>query len=606
MSTLKSYRKDLQKQWTEGKVNTKEYIRMRDEEITNIFLDPTFLYTYYWEIEDDTGRIVPFHLWLKQEEFIWGINDPRYRFWVNLKSRRMGFTEMLIREMLKDALLKNNQNEIVISQNQAKANIIIRKLKQQHQWLKGKADFLRSPVYAERIDQVHFGYSEKDALHTTVIKGQNSIVTAYPKGENAVVGETARGKVFWDEMTLQDNTHAVFAYLLPILEGTDASLIVSGTARGMGNKLYELFTNAFEGRSNGFKWFFMGYFDRPGRTQATWDAEVNKVGSKQLVMQEYPRTPEEAFQASGQCIFDVPTLKYMLKHAPSKPEFGQGILTAPRQELAEGIYGKCNEQYIKFVETGVGGAVKVFVPYNPEHEYLCGVDCALGKGRNNDYTFAWILDLVTGEQVATYRKKDMPEHCADDIEVLCKWYGSPLAIVERDSPGLAFLQRFRQIYSNIHGKTDVEGWIDTTDYTKLGTSTRHQNKETFISGLVKFVWDCVERDNDTGDIIGRSKWGWINDSTTLEEMLNFVRTETGRLEADKDAKMGDDDGSDEKMHDDSVTSGMQIIIGLSSSGRYYLSNKSHTKIQSFISRILDNELKIMHKQKYSYTNIQNT
>lgn len=576
MSVLKCYRADLQRQYKERRTHTKEYEQMLNSEICNIWLDPVYLYLHYWDITDsETGRIIKFIPWPRQEELIYALNSG-HKFWVNLKSRRMGFTEIAARENLKSALFKPNQDIIVLSKNQEFANEYVRKIKNQHNWLIGKADFLRSPMLHEKVDMLHFGYEIKDDFGSKITQGRNSKITAFPRGESAVVGATATD-VFMDEFGLQPNSHTLFAYTFPVVEGTGARLIISSTFRGFGTKHAQLFRQAYDfwelgktEKETRFKWFFLGYFDRPGRTQATWDADLREYANPNLLKTEYPRTWQEAFQASSDCYFDVPALQYMLDKAPMKPQFGYGKLVAERTHLSEGIYGKCKPETIEFVETGLGGDLKVFKLYNINHLYIAGIDCAQGSNPKSNYTVCEIFDLHTGEQCAVYRVRKTPEQCADDSEVLCKWYGEPLAIIEKDGPGLAFLQRFRQIYSKIYGRETIDGIVDKVDYTRLGTSTRQTTKVAYMGLVIQFIYKCVKRNpDDASEIIGRSNYGWLYDTVTIEECLNYIETESGRLEADKRAKMDTEGEGDEKMCDDTVMALMQFCIGLKNEGRQY-------------------------------------
>jgi len=337
-----------------------------------------------------------------------------------------------------------------------------------------------------------------------------------------------------------------------------------------------------------FKPFFMGYFERPGRTQEQWDKELADFnGDVNMCKQEYPRTAEEAMQANSKCTFNVQTLRFMYENAPLKPMIGSGKLIANRPELSPGIYGKCNTQSIQFIPQQFGAELKIYLQPDLTHPYIAGIDCGMGVHR--DYTVCQIFDMVTGEQAAIYRNNiKTPEQCADDVEILCKWYGEPLSIIERDGPGLAFLQRFKQIYNQIYGPETLDGFIDKVNYQKLGTSTRRTVKEAYIGLVQSFIYKAVERNpQNADDITGRSKFGWLYDMTTIEECLNYVTTDTGKMEADREVRMELDKDGSEEMHDDTVIALMQCCIKLVESDRKTNQYQTKNKPYNIIDRIYE-------------------
>ena len=603
---VKTHRDDLQRMCVARQLNN-EFNEMWEEEAFNIWTLPLFLYKHYWEIIDqEKKRKVPFVPWNgKQEELIHNLKN--YPYWIILKARRMGVTEILCREALKYALFLRDQNIPFISKNLRDARKTIRIMKNQHNWLLGKADFMRYPLLKDSADMMLFAHTEKDEFGNTIVKGFNNLIQAFPRGEDAVSGETAT-KVLLDEFALQPNTHDLFAYALPIIEGTGAHFTISSTARGLGNKHSQLYMQARDywelhdkTQETIFKPFTMLFFDRPGRTQKHWDQFLSDTGNLNLTQQEYPRTADEAMQASSGCIFDVPALKYMLKYARGKPDIGHGKLVAERIDLGNGIFGKCIKGTIQFIPYEFGGDLKVFKAYDPTHNYAAGVDGALGVPKG-DYTVCQIMDLVSGEIVAVYRKRDNPERCADEIEILCKWYSIeelPLAVVEKDGPGIAILQRLKQIYPNIYSTEKLDGYANVVDYTRLGTNTRGGTKETYLGYLQKYIYNCVKRDPDNPEkIIGRSDFGWINDPVTLEECLNYIEyeSESGinkKYGADKDAKMDAEGEGSEKMHDDTVIGAMQCCIGLNHLGKQKVKEEKKVREETHLDRLFARKHKIV-------------
>jgi hypothetical protein len=104
-----------------------------------------------------------------------------------------------------------------------------------------------------------------------------------------------------DEAAFMVHANALYTALKPTIDA-GGQLIILSTANGKGNLFHTLVQRALRGAGR-FAFTFLGWNVRPERTQAWYDAtEADAVDSAHM-RQEYPATPEEAFEATEVAAF---------------------------------------------------------------------------------------------------------------------------------------------------------------------------------------------------------------------------------------------------------------------------------------------------------------
>jgi hypothetical protein len=107
--------------------------------------------------------------------------------------------------------------------------------------------------------------------------------------------------VVMDEAAFMVHANALYTALKPTIDA-GGQLIILSTANGKGNLFHTLVQRALRGAGR-FAFTFLGWNVRPERTQAWYDAtEADAVDSAHM-RQEYPATPEEAFEATEVAAF---------------------------------------------------------------------------------------------------------------------------------------------------------------------------------------------------------------------------------------------------------------------------------------------------------------
>jgi len=169
---------------------------------------------------------------------------------------------------------------------------------------------------------------------------------------------------------------------------------------------------------------------------------------KKKMLQEYPTTPEEAFESSGHKLFDMASIK--------------------KQEALV-VEGKAVNEWTFFSD------------YIPSHRYAIGADVAEGVGQ--DSSTAIIIDFTKGHVVGTYANNMIePDMFAHILAKAGEKYGECLIAVERNNHGHATLAILKQIYQNIYTQIRIDRTNDkTTD--KMGWLTTGASKPKMLFDL---------------------------------------------------------------------------------------------------------------------------
>lgn len=218
-----------------------------------------------------------------------------------------------------------------------------------------------------------------------------------------------------------------------------------------------------------------------------------RAGYRGLAKQEYAEDANECFLVSGECVFEI------------------GAIERRLQELTPPIESRRN------------GALRIWLPPQPDRRYLVAVDPA-GGGAEGDYTAMQVLELETGIQCAEFESRLPVLETAQEAAALAREYRNAVLVVERNNHGLAVLahlegeHRYDRVYAGTKGK---DGFL-----------TDSSSRAEIIGEL-------------DGALVHRSRC--FNSERLLLECRNFVRDAKGRGQA----RSGE--------HDDCV---MAMAIGL--------------------------------------------
>lgn len=349
-----------------------------------------------------------------------------------------------------------------------------------------------------------------------------TLMVATAGGDNIARGETITHAhlsevAFWPKITASDNLNALMA-TIPDAPGT--AVFIESTANGMSGLFYDLWLGALEG-TNGFVPFFSPWFDSPEYTVADHNFELTleeediveayglNMGqlafrrqriaqtSTEQFKQEYPSNADEAFIASGRPVFNPDQLHKLLKAREAPIE---------RRALEGGKF-----------EIHPRGELHVFHKLDPSQRYYIGADVAMGL-KNGDWSVAQVLDRQK-RRVAMWRGHVHPDYFADVLYALGFYYNEARIAVENNNHGLLTAIRLGRDLAYPDTYTAVgEGQLNDQDSWIIGFNTNAKTKPLIIDNL-----RAAMRDDEIE----------LSDETTLREMLAYIVTESGKMQAEQ-------------------------------------------------------------------------
>lgn len=228
--------------------------------------------------------------------------------------------------------------------------------------------------------------------------------------------------------------------------------------------------------------------------------KYDKYLDKDLIKQEYPCTPHEAFLLSGKNVFDVAIILDRLEHLEKPIKTGYFIYD----------YDGLRISNIRWVNDKSGYINLYKLPTLTE--YCIGGDTA---GEGSDFFTGHVLDAKTGEQVATLKHQFDADQYAKQMYCLGKYYKDALIGIEANFDSYPIMELQRLGYHKQYAREAQDTYTGKTE-KRYGFKTTSLTRPTAISKLIEIV---------------REHCDIINDKDTLEELLTIIRNEKGRIEA---------------------------------------------------------------------------
>lgn len=446
-----------------------------------------------------------------------------------LKPRQGGYTTwMIIMRLLMPAMIDPGVGCLLISQNSSYATAHFSMLRRAFRWFGYVNPFeLKSDSngWARELHQhlFHTTYSSRKELILDAIDSR--IVCASAEVEEVGQGLTIQHLGCTEVARWEGNPEETLANVKEAVP-FDGTIDLESTANMMGGYFYEECMRAREGKSE-FKYHFHPwYFHEEYTLPATPAKEASFTGEEKSVIKAAEK--QYSIHLDGGNIAWRRVKKISLRHnfEEKYPEddiscfllqgnayFDTEILGTRLREL-EGEHG-----FEKFKK------LTIFRKRLTHKRYIIGVDPASGREastENLDYAAATVLELETGEQVASYRCRIPPEDLAQDLAELGKLYNNALVAVERTGDGgtvMLMLQVANQ-YTNIYKHRDwwKRDWAKKVSSKGSGAGTKFREIEGFpTSGKTRPI-----ALNRVAAAI-RNRPELIHDVQFVRECLTFVR-----------------------------------------------------------------------------------
>ena len=366
----------------------------------------------------------------------------------------------------------------------------------------------------------HTKYSSRREMNFDVL--DSSYVVATAGGDSIGRGETlshvhASELAFWQKSTALDNWNGL-TQAVPNSPGT--AIFVESTANGATGIFADLWRGAVDG-SNGYVPVFIPWFTDveyrekvPENFERTPDendlAKLYDLDDAQLMFrrrkiaqngldlfrQEYPSEPDEAFLTTGRPVFNPDQIVKSMDKT---------------QDLKERLALEGGEWL-----NNARGELSTYRKHQEGEQYVIGADVAMGV-RGGDYSVCQVLDSKK-RQVATWRGHVHPDYYAEILYALGEYYNEAFICVENNSHGILTCTRLGKdmAYPNFYTETQLDKLTDR-ETTKLGFTTTSKTKPLIIDQLRAAM---------------REEQLEVNCKVTLREMLTYIVTESGAMQAE--------------------------------------------------------------------------
>lgn len=231
--------------------------------------------------------------------------------------------------------------------------------------------------------------------------------------------------------------------------------------------------------------------------------KYDKLLNKDLIKQEYPCTPQEAFLLSGKNVFDTAVILERLEKIPKPIKVGYFDYDYDGLKITNIRFIPDPNGYIKIYATGKQ------MQYRP---VAIGGDTA---GEGSDYFVAMCIDAKTGEQVAVLKHQFDADQFTKQVYCLGKYYNDALVGIESNFDNFSIMELQRLGYTKQYVREAVDTYTGKTE-KRFGFKTTSLTRPTIISRLIEVI---------------REHCNTVNDIDTLEELLTIIRNERGRIEA---------------------------------------------------------------------------
>ena len=163
------------------------------------------------------------------------------------------------------------------------------------------------------------------------------------------------------------------------------------------------------------------------------------------------------------------------------------------------------------------GELTVYEKVDPQETYYIGADVAMGV-RGGDYSVAQILDSKK-RQVGVWRGHVHPDYFANVLQALGFFYNTAKIVVESNNHGILTCTRLGKdmAYPNFYTETILDK-LDDRETVNLGFRTSSKTKPLIIDQLRASL-----RENELK----------LFDRTTIQELMTFIVTDTGNMEAEQ-------------------------------------------------------------------------
>ena len=490
----------------------------------------------FLKIRDKSGKIVPLKLNPPQKRLYetireqWKAGKP-VRI-IILKARQMGFSTLTEAIIFWYTVTSEQSESLIVAHQEESTGNLFRMSKRFLDELPGP---LKPMTRASNGQELNF---DKPSQSRSQKKGLGSRIRCATAGGRGIGRSYTLSCLHLSEFAFWpgDKQETLTGMMQAVPDKAGTIVIMESTANGY-DAFKDIWDRAVERQRAGeegfipvfFPWYEMPEYEReipPGfrRTPEEetlaetfglndrqlswrrWCIENNCNGDLNLFKQEYPATPDEAFIATGACVFDKEAV--VLRREQVRTEAWEaGEFRIEREN------GRITKWEWKPDERG-----PIRIRKKPEEgrPYVIGGDTA---GEGSDWFVGQVLDNVTGEQVAVLRHQYGEREYAEQMYCLGWYYNEALVGIEINYSTYPQKKLEELGYTHFYVRERVDSFTGKP-MDAFGFQTTAKTRPLAVDGL---------RDVAAHEI------GLITDFETLGEMLTFVYDERRRPQAEEGA-----------------------------------------------------------------------
>ena len=427
-----------------------------------------------------------------------------------LKARQQGISTYCAGRVFWKTYFQQHSRSVVMAHDSATSDALFTMSKNLIKNMKGDLTPRELTSNAKEIKLQSPAYVDNDAI------GSYRLYTA---GSPEAGRGTTPTIAHLSEVAFWQHDEKILAGLFQgISQAAGTEVILESTANGAQGEFYRLWKGAVAG-DNEYLPIFLPWFITPEyRRQAPDNMELDieeealqekygldedqlywrrlKIaeGGKLKFQQEYPATADEAFIVSGSNVFNVEKLDALV----------------PRPILKRSEW----DPHSKMIEDHREGNLRIYGYPQWEEPYIIGADVALGVGQ--DYSSAIIMNNKYEVQAVYRNNRIDPSYWGELLFYLGRYYNNAFLAVESNSMGIATLQKLDQMgYINLYRQTKVAN-VSNEEGERLGFRTTSATKPAIIGNLKNLI---------------EHEGVMIPDSTVIQELKDYISTETGKTEA---------------------------------------------------------------------------
>jgi hypothetical protein len=240
-----------------------------------------------------------------------------------------------------------------------------------------------------------------------------------------------------------------------------------------------------------------------------WDGYIRK----ELIKQEYPCSPDEAFLATGKCVFDKEIiiqrkkqLEILYKEQPPRRGYFKFKWKNPETQ------DRIEDSTIEFCKSS-DGYITIYEDPQKNYPYVGGGDT---KGEGSDFFAGTIINNVNGHRCAVLHSDLAPDVYTHQMYCLGKYYNYALLSIEINFDIYPVKELQRLGYTRQY-KREVIDKITKEKQEKYGWKTDGNTRPMIIDAQI---------------VILRDDAALFNDVEILSECLTFVYDKDGRPDAE--------------------------------------------------------------------------